>query len=98
MKLKFVADEEIKRTYRRKSAAIDFTPFIEELYKHPNKWAEYPDKINNSTQAYRIRKQFNDIEVIITGGNNLAAGNPDKKLWTLYIRYTPSEVIDDGTF
>lgn len=87
MKLKFV-DDSIVRSVGRPSR-YPWAEFMEELYKHPNRWAEFPMPIANSTSAYRIKEKYADIEVTVSGGNNLDADHPDKKSWTVYLRYVP---------
>jgi hypothetical protein len=90
MKIKFVEDTVVSQGRGRK-AKHDFAGFIEELYKFPNQWAEFPEKVSFASLGYRVAEQFKDIEVVCQGGNALAKNNPDKKLWTVYIRYVPSE-------
>jgi hypothetical protein len=91
MKLKFVSDDEIARvSLRGRDMSHNWAPFIEELYKHPNKWAQFPEQVNHSAQAYRITEIYQDIEVKITGGNSHRIDHPDKKLWTVYVRYLPN--------
>lgn len=97
MKLKFVEDSVVQAATRGRKAVYDWSTFIEELYKYPNKWAEAPIKIAHSRTGYRIREMFKDIEVTMTGGNNLKVEDPKKKNWTLYVRYVPS-VQEDETF
>lgn len=93
MELKFVEDS-IVASNRGKHAKYPWSEFIEELYKHPGKWAEFPMKINNSISAYRVQDQYKDIIVRVKDGNNLAASHEDKLYWTVYLRYEP-EVVDD---
>jgi len=47
-----------------------------------------------------VSDQFKDVEVVCQGGNALAKDNPNKKLWTVYLRYVPSTPIEteDDTF
>lgn len=97
LKLKFVEDSEVNAGRGRRSS-YDFASFIEELYKHPNKWAEFPEKIPSSNTAQRLKTQYKDIEVVTSGGNGLGLTNPDKKMWTVYIRYTPSEPVNEDLF
>lgn len=87
MKLKFVDDSVVRGTGRPNK--YPWAEFIEELYKHPNRWAEFPIAVANSTSAYRVKEQYADIEVTVSGGNNLAADHPDKAAWTVYLRYVP---------
>ena len=93
MELKFVEDKVVQSITRGRTGTIApiVTAFIEELYKHPNKWAEFPIQISHTSQMYRIQKRFKDIEVRGTGGNNKATNDPDKKDWTVYMRFVPSE-------
>jgi len=95
MKLKFVSDKDIAMiSVRGRDMSHKWTPFIEELYKHPNKWAEFPEKVNHSAQAYKVTQMFTDIEVKITGGNAHRVDHPDKKQWTVFVRYVPDNEAD----
>jgi hypothetical protein len=94
MEIKFVTEDEIAEKRGRKEK-YPWSEFIEELYKHPNKWAEFPVKVVNSGSAYRVTTKYKDVEVQVTGGNNLTAEDPGKQLWTVYVRYTPR---DEETF
>jgi hypothetical protein len=98
MKLKFVADETVAALGLGRASRSKYSEIIEELYKHPNRWIEYPEKIGSATNAVHIRKRFKDIEARVTGGNNLKIDHPDKKMWTLYLRYTPTTTIEEETF
>ena len=90
MKLKFVEDAIVLKG-RGRPAKHDFATFVEELYKFPNQWAEFPEKVNFASAGYRVGEQFKDIEVVCQGGNALAKNHPNKKLWTVYLKYVPSE-------
>lgn len=98
MKLKFVDDSVVRQQTRGRKPAYDWQAFMEELYKYPNKWAEFPEKIAHSQTAYRLPQIFKDIEVRISGGNNLTMSDPAKQNWTVYIRYVPSVQEEDDTF
>lgn len=87
--LKFVDEQTVKQAATRGRNAYDWTSIIEELYAHPNQWAEIDRKIGFSTVAYRIKEKYEGIEVMCTGGNNLSMSNPEKKLWTIYMRFVP---------
>lgn len=92
MKIKFVNIDDIPN--RGKRSEYNWSEFIEELYKYPNQWAEFPKKIANSTTAYRVKEAYNDIDVKIAGGNNLAKHHPNKQHWTVYLCYTPTKEND----
>jgi len=94
MELKFVEDE-IVAANQGKNRKYPWAEFIEELYKHPNRWAEFPMKINNSITGYRVQETYKDIIVKLADGNNLAAAHPDKQYWTVYLRYEPSIVVEE---
>ena len=104
MKLKFLTDSEIARvSLRGRDMSHNWAPFIEELYKHPNRWAEFPEKVNHSAQAYKVTQMYKDVEVKITGGNGHRVDHPDKKQWTVFVRYVPDnesettvEIIEEG--
>lgn len=91
MQLKFVSDEIVEQLNHRKSGnrRHNWSEFVEELYKHPNKWAEFPDKVNSSAIAYSQSEKYKDVEVRVTGGNNLSKDHPDKRQWTVYMRFVP---------
>lgn len=91
MKIKFVTDEEVNAIRPGTYPSIPWAPFIEELYKHPNQWAEFNEKVNQASSAYNVRNTYKDIEVRLTGGNALPINHPDKKPWTVYLRYVPSD-------
>lgn len=97
MKLKFVEDAVVDQLVRGRRSAHNWADFIEELYKYPNQWAEFPEKIQHSRTGYRLPEIYKDIQVRISGGNNLANNHPDKLNWTVYVRYVPS-VQEDDTF
>jgi hypothetical protein len=104
MKLKFISDSDMARVAMRgRDMSHNWAPFIEELYKHPNRWAEFPEKVNHSAQAYKVTQMFVDIEVKITGGNSFRVDHPDKKQWTVFVRYVPDnesettvEILEEG--
>jgi hypothetical protein len=104
MKLKFLTDKELEQaTLRQRDMSHNWAPFIEELYKHPNRWAEFPEKVNHSAQAYRVPEMYKDIQVKITGGNSHRVDHPDKKQWTVFVKYVPDdtsetsvEIIQEG--
>jgi hypothetical protein len=91
MELKFVEDSivELLTTRGRRGQNLPWTEFIEELYKHPERWAEFPHKVNSSATAYVHIEKFQNIEVRLTGGNNLAKTHPDKKQWTVFMKFVP---------
>ena len=89
MKLNFIDDKVVYANGRGRKNDHNFSEFIEELYKFPNRWAEFPEKINFATMGYRLTAQFKDIEVRCANGNNLKTTDPEKLKWTVYIRYTP---------
>jgi hypothetical protein len=89
LKIKFVNEADIMG--RGRKSQYPFAEFIEELYKFPNQWAEFPEQVNFASQAYRVLEKYADIEVVCKGGNPLAKNHPDKKNWTVYIRYTPKD-------
>lgn len=89
MKIKWVAEAELEAIRVGRKPAHNLTPFIEELYAHPMQWAEFPEKVNTHSWGYRQMSIYNEIEVVQTGGNNLANNHPDKKQWTVYMRYNP---------
>lgn len=91
MKIKFVTDEVVEQltTRGRRGLNLPWAEFIEELYKHPNRWAEFPHKVNASSSAYSQIDKFKDIEARVTGGNNLSKLHVDKKQWTVLLRYVP---------
>jgi hypothetical protein len=95
MKLKFLTDNEVMQaTLRARDMSHKWAPFIEELYRHPNRWAEFPEKVNHSAQAYRVTELYKDIQVKITGGNSHRVDHPDKKQWTVFVKYVPDDTSE----
>ena len=95
MKLKFLTDKQVaEASLRARDMSHNWAPFIEELYKHPNRWAEFPEKVNHSAQAYRVTELYKDIEVKITGGNSHRVDHPDKKQWTVFVRYVQDNTAE----
>jgi hypothetical protein len=95
MEIKFVTEEEIAQKRGRKEK-YPWAEFVEELYKYPNRWAEFPMRISNSASAYRVPQRFKDIEMRVSGGNNLANDHPDKLEWTVYLKYVVD--VEEETF
>ena len=91
MEIKFVEDDivEMLTGRGRRGQNLPWSEFIEELYKHPDRWAEFPHKVNSSATAYVHIEKFKNIEVRLTGGNNLAKTHPDKKQWTVFMKFVP---------
>jgi hypothetical protein len=95
MKLKFLTDTQVAQaSLRARDMSHNWAPFIEELYKHPNRWAEFPEKVNHSAQAYRVTELYKDIQVKITGGNGHRVDHPDKKQWTVFVKYVPDDTSE----
>ena len=95
MKLKFLTDKQVaEASLRARDMSHNWAPFIEELYKHPNRWAEFPEKVNHSAQAYRVTELYKDIQVKITGGNSHRVDHPDKKQWTVFVKYVPDDTSE----
>jgi hypothetical protein len=84
--IKWVADSVVENGMSR-STIIEI---IEALYANPNQWAEYPDPVPSASWARMVATKYDAIEVVTRGGNNLAASHPNKKYWTVYLRYNPT--------
>jgi hypothetical protein len=89
--IEWVDDTEVNKISRGKPVHYDATPVIEQLYANPMRWAKLPVQFKHSAQVLRLKKAFKGIEVKSTGGNNLATTHPDKRLWTVYVRYNPDK-------
>lgn len=89
--IEWVDDEEVNKITRGRNIHYDATPIIEQLYANPMRWAKLPVQFKHSTQVIRLKRQFKNIEVKSTGGNNLATTHPDKRLWTVFVRYNPDK-------
>ena len=91
MKLKFVDDKVVEQArVRGRGNKFDWPTIIEQLYANPNKWVELPETVPYPSGAYYAKK-FEGIEVVCSGGNLLKPDNPDKKHWTVYIRFALTE-------
>jgi hypothetical protein len=94
MEIKFLTDEEMAKTVRKgRNRAHEWDPFIEELKRNPNKWAEFYDKVNYPAQGYRVATLYKGVEVKVTGGNHLNITDPAKVKWTVFLRYVPQKDI-----
>jgi hypothetical protein len=87
MKLKFVDDATVAQAAIRGRKTFNWIAVVEELYAHPNKWVEIEEKVQFPTNAYRLRDKFAGIEVVCSGGNLHAITHPEKKQWTVYMRF-----------
>ena len=94
--MKWVDDSVIDKIKVGRAGKYDVADFIEQLYANPNKWAEYPQKVGSHDWGYKIPNRFANIEVKQTGGNNLSASHPDKKAWTVYMRYVPVQSKEEN--
>lgn len=92
MKIEFVEDsvvEQLSLDLRRSPLVTALTDTIEELYKNPNRWAKLAIKWPSSSQIYISVRKFKDVEVRLSGGNNLKKHDPDKRDWDIYLRFSP---------
>ncbi len=89
--IEWVDESEVNKITRGRTLNYDPTPVIEQLYANPMQWAKLPVALNHSTQVQRIKTRFKNIEVKATGGNNLATTHPDKRRWTVFVRYNPDK-------
>jgi hypothetical protein len=92
LKIEWVPDEEMAVKRLGRKPKYEVSSFIEELYANPMRWAKFPVEIGQHTWGYRLMDSFKNIEVIQSGGNNLANSHPDKKNWTVYVRFNPDFV------
>lgn len=93
MKIEWVSDTIVKGARMKVS---ELTEIIEELYANPYKWAAYKEKVNSHSWKRTIENKYEGIEVVLTGGNNLKSTDPDKKFWTMYLRYNPKYKKNKG--
>ena len=77
MEIKFVDDSEVPVKGRGGTLPTAIAPLLRELVNHPNKWAVYPERVNEGPVSY-LRKKFPQYQFAHTG-----------KTRTLYVRYTP---------
>ena len=90
-KIEWVDDEVVNKIKRGRNASNDITQIIEQLYANPMKWAKLPFQMPASSSVNRITKRFNGIEATMTGGNNLRIDDPNKKNWTVFLRFNPQK-------
>ncbi len=89
MEIEWVEDDVVNSIRRGdKSPQI---PILEamlvELKKNPGSWAKFPVPVNSQPVVHRWKMLFPGTEFRATGGNSLKANHPEKKQWTLYVRY-----------
>lgn len=92
MKIEFVEDsviEQLNVQATRSPIILLIAETIEELYKNPNRWAKLPIKWPSSSQVYTTVRKYADIDVRLSGGNNLKRHDPDKREWEIYLRFSP---------
>jgi len=89
MELKFVNEPPENRGSAKYKAVLAET--LAELKNHPNKWAEFPIQVSYPTMPSQWRQQHPEFSFRVSGGNTLAIKDPNKKLWTVYIRYNKPE-------
>lgn len=92
MKLTFVDSEDIAMVTSRRQK-YPWAQAISEIKKNPNRWALLPFEVHSAGIAYFQAKKLANrgLEVVCAGGNAFAVGHPDKKLWKVYLRFTPPE-------
>lgn len=93
MSIEWVSDI-VVRGSRMKTNELSET--IEQLYANPSKWAKWHEPVNSHSWKRVIEAKYDGIEVVLTGGNNLKKNHPDKKFWTMYLRYNPKYKTDKG--
>ena len=86
MEIKFVEAEDLRV---RGTALESAKELLVALKNHPNRWAEVPTKVSAGTVVQRWKALFPDFDFKASGGNNLAKDHPDKKYWTVFVRYSP---------
>ena len=60
--------------------------FFEELYKHPNRWAQFPYRVKNASSGYVQAKKYNGIECRVTR-------HVDSGEWNLFFRFNQEEEV-----
>jgi hypothetical protein len=93
MNIEWVSDIVVRGARMKKS---EVTAIVEQLYANPYKWAKFGENVPNHSWKKVIEDQFDGIEVVLTGGNNLASDNPNKRFWTMYLRYNPETRKNKG--
>lgn len=94
MEIEFIPDEQVSN---RSSIMFELRLFLKALEEHPdslNRWAKFPLPLNSGSSIPLYRKQFPQFVFRGTGGNNLPTKHPNKKLWTLHIKFTGSEEVN----
>jgi len=72
---------------RNATGANIMREFLDELAKHPNRWAEYPMKIRSSSFHARYRRANPEYEFRIAINQITEKG----KEWTLFVRFIGEE-------
>lgn len=92
MEIKFVTDDVVAAIRgKNRNSKYDWLGVVDAVRANPGRWAEVPWKIGNANMKSHLHKRYESLEIRLTGGNNLPLAHPDKKLWTMYIRYVPEE-------
>lgn len=94
MDIEFIDENQLPQGPGRPAIYNDrFEVFMETLLAHPDaigKWAKMPFEIPHATVVSMAwRKKYPECKFRCSGGNNLNVKDPNKKLWTIYVKYEP---------
>jgi len=84
VELKFVDSLEIGKAGRKPT--YPWADFFEALYKHPNRWAEFPFRVKHAGSGYSQAKKYNGVECRVT--RHVESGE-----WILYFRFNQEEEV-----
>ena len=54
------------------------------------KWVKVPFEVPSQGTIQQWKAKYPKAEFTTRGGNHLKLGDPNKKLWLVYVRYTPT--------
>jgi hypothetical protein len=90
MEIEWVDDkvvDVIKKGSRKEGATNTMREMYQVLKENPNVWAKFPTPIAANASVARWKEIFPGLEAKVTGGNQLSPKDPNKKWWTVYVRY-----------
>lgn len=94
MEIEWVANEIVDDIYkgsRKSGASKTMRLMFESLKQNPGVWAKFPIEVNSNASVDRWKRMYKGLECKVTGGNQRPIGAPDKKLWTVYVRYVNND-------
>lgn len=83
MEIKFVDNPSGGR--RGRPSQYPWSEFFEELYKHPNKWGQFPNVFHNTSTPHSAVRRFKDVSLRL----NSDVDSEGNTIYIAYFKYSP---------